>query len=308
MKEQVTNFNRVGLDTTLYRIPNESIIKKIKATIGLRKLIKKRRFSLIHCHWGYNAIIAYNWTIPIITTFHGSDLQGVVKENGLRTIKGYIIVFLSRLSTLLSSYNIFVSARLVRSIPKKILNEKNIIIPMGYDSKLFKHINKSAARNMLSLDLKKKYVLFAGNYSKSVKGYPLARKVINLLDESYELIKLDYAPYEKMVIYMNASDVLLMTSYQEGAPVIIKEALACDLPVISTDVGDVREIIEFVPGNFISKKRNPVKIANLIRRSIEMEPTNVGSKKMEKYTAKKMNNRVLGIYLDLLQQVQKFND
>ena len=308
MREQVTNFNSVGLDTTVYRIPNESIIKKFKATIDLRKLIKKRRFSLIHCHWGYNTIIAYNSTIPIITTFHGSDLQGDVKENGSRTIKGYFIIFLSRVSTLLSYYNIFVSARLARSIPKKVLNKKNIIIPMGYDSKLFKPINKSVARDMLSLDLRKKYVLFAGNYSKSVKGYSLAIKVIDSLDESYELIKLDYASYKGMAIYMNASDVLLMTSYQEGAPVIIKEALACNLPVISTDVGDVKEIIKFVPGSFVSKRRDPVKIANLITRSIEMDSTNVGSKKMGKYTAKKMNNRVLGIYLDLLKKSQKFND
>jgi len=308
LREQVTNFNSVGLDTTVYRIPNESIIKKFKATIDLRKLIKKRRFSLIHCHWGYNTIIAYNSTIPIITTFHGSDLQGDVKENGSRTIKGYFIIFLSRVSTLLSYYNIFVSARLARSIPKKVLNKKNIIIPMGYDSKLFKPINKSVARDMLSLDLRKKYVLFAGNYSKSVKGYSLAIKVIDSLDESYELIKLDYASYKGMAIYMNASDVLLMTSYQEGAPVIIKEALACNLPVISTDVGDVKEIIKFVPGSFVSKRRDPVKIANLITRSIEMDSTNVGSKKMGKYTAKKMNNRVLGIYLDLLKKSQKFND
>jgi len=308
LREQVTNFNRIGLDTTVYRIPNESIIEKFKATIGLRKLIKKRRFSLIHCHWGYNTIIAYNSIIPIITTFHGSDLQGDVKENGSRTIKGYIIIFLSRVSTLLSYYNIFVSARLARSIPRKALNKKNIIIPMGYDSKLFKPIDKSVARDMLSLDLQKKYVLFAGNYSKFVKGYPLAMKVINSLDESYELIKLDYASYKEMAIYMNASDVLLMTSYQEGAPVIIKEALACNLSVISTDVGDVKEIIKFVPGSFVSKERDPGKIANLITRSIEMDSTSVGSQKMGKYTAKKMNNRVLGTYLDLLQKSQKFND
>ena len=94
---------------------------------------------------------------------------------------------------------------------------------------------------------------------------------------------------------------MLMTSHQEGAPVIIKEALACNLPVISTDVGDVKEIIKYVPGSFVSKKRDPIKIANLIKQSIEMDSTNVGSNKMKKYTAKNMNNRVLDIYLDILQ-------
>ncbi len=306
--EQVTNFNKIGFDTTVYRIPNESILKKIKAAITLRKLIKKRRFSFIHCHWGYNTIIAYNSTIPIITTFHGSDLQGDVKEDGSPTIKGYIIIFLSRISTLLSYHNIFVSSRLARSVPKKVLNKKNTIIPMGYDSKLFKPINKGVARDMLKLDQKKKYILFAGNYSKSVKGYSLAIKVINSLDKSYELIKLDYASHKAMATYMNASDVLLMTSYHEGAPVIVKEALACNLPVISTDVGDVKELIKYVPGSYVSKKRDPKKIANMITRSIEIGSTNVGSKIMRNYTAKKLNDRVLGIYLDTLQNNWKSND
>ena len=154
--EQVTNFNKIGFDTTVYRIPNESILKN-KSCNNSKKINKKRRFSFIHCHWGYNTIIAYNSTIPIITTFHGSDLQGDVKEDGSPTIKGYIIIFLSRISTLLSYHNIFVSSRLARSVPKKVLNKKNSIIPMGYDSKLFKPINKGVARDMLKLDQKKIY-------------------------------------------------------------------------------------------------------------------------------------------------------
>ena len=70
-------------------------------------------------------------------------------------------------------------------------------------------------------------MLFAGNYSQNVKGYPLADAVMKILDESFEIIKLDYVPHDDIIYYMNSSEVLLMTSYSEGSPVIIKEALAC---------------------------------------------------------------------------------
>ncbi len=305
--EQVEYVKNNGIDVTVFKIPNQHLIKRLKAIFNLQLLIRNGKFSLIHCHWGYNTVFAYSSKTPIITTFHGSDIQGHVKGNGTITLKGKLMMLVSRISASLSSVNIFVSSRLTKNIPKKVLN-RSFIIPMGYNSNLFKPSSKSKARFQLGLDQNVKYMLFAGNYSKSVKGFPLAIKVINSLDESYELIKLDYASHKEMVNYMNASDVLLMTSYQEGAPVIIKEALACNLPVISTDVGDVKEVIKYIPDSYVIKRRDPIKIATLIKRSIEMGSTNVGSKIMRKYTAKRMNNRVLGIYLDILQNERKFID
>ena len=243
--DQVKYVKNNGIDVTVFKIPNQHLIKRLKAIISLQLLIRNGKFSLIHCHWGYNMVFAFNSIIPIITTFHGSDIQGDVKTNGTNTLNGNIMMLMSRISASLSSCNIFVSSRLTRNIPKKILN-KSYIVPMGYDSKLFKPSSKSKARFQLGLDQNMKYVLFAGNFSQPVKGYPLALETMSFLSDSYELLKLDYNSYKDVVHYINAADVLLMTSFKEGSPVMVKEALACNLPVVSTDVGDVKEMIKSI--------------------------------------------------------------
>ena len=300
LHEQIEYMRDRGFITTIFKIPNASIMKKLIAIIDLRKLIRTSKFTLIHCHWGYNTIFAYNSKIPIITTFHGSDLQGDVNYNGSITFKGKILIGLSKIGALLSTNNIYVSKRLERLKPKINLNKNFFIIPMGYNSKLFRPLDRKRAKEVLCLNIRKKYILFAGNYSQPVKGYSLAMETMNYLDASYELIKLDYAKYSDMPKYMNASNVLLMTSYQEGAPVIIKEALACNLTVVSTDVGDVKEITKDVPGCFIAKSRDPKKIAELIKKSISIDLTSVESIKIKKYSANKMNNKLKGLYLEKL--------
>jgi len=305
--EQVDYVKNNGIDVTIFKIPNQHLIKRLKAIFSLQLLIRNGKFSLIHCHWGYNAIFAYSSKTPIIITFHGSDIQGHVKVNGTNTLKGNIMMLISRISASLSSSNIFVASRLTRNMPKKILN-RSYIVPMGYNSNLFKPSSKSKARSQLGLDQNMKYVLFAGNFSQPVKGYPLALETMSFLSDSYRLIKLDYNSFENMVHYINAADVLLMTSFKEGSPVMVKEALACNLPVVSTDVGDVKEMVKSIPACFIFKNKNPKHISKLLEMSIKMRESNLGSKKMIQFTAKKMNKRVLISYFETLNKRIKYEE
>ena len=296
LKDQVSFLMKKGVGITIFKLPNGSIISRIKSIISLRLLIRTKRYDFIHCHWGFNTIFAYNHKIPIITTYHGSDLQGVIDKSGKLIIKAYVLIFFSRLSTYISKANIFVSERLLRSVPRKIINETNIILPMGYNEKKFRPLNKIESKNKLGLSKKKKYVLFAGNYSQNVKGYLLADEVMKILDESFEIIKLDYAPHDDIIDYMNSSEVLLMTSYSEGAPVIVKEALACGLPVVSTDVGDVKNLIKLYPNCFVVKTRDPQEIASLVIKSTNTKIQNLSFKGITAYTGERMNNKLYKFY------------
>lgn len=96
---------------------------------------------------------------------------------------------------------------------------------------------------MLGLPSDGRVALFVGDPARPEKRYWLAQKTVNLLVSriQVELIVASSGPYEQVPLYyMNACDALLLTSSHEGSPNAVKEALACNLPVVSVDVGDVR--------------------------------------------------------------------
>lgn len=120
------------------------------------------------------------------------------------------------------------------------------IIPHEIDFDVFRPMDQQQARAILGLDPGKKYLLFAANPEIPVKRFPLAAAVADEVRQqipSVELLVVYKEPQDRLAVYMNACDVLLFTSYQEGSPNIIKQAMACNLAIVSTDVGDVREII-----------------------------------------------------------------
>tara|TARA_B110000438_G_scaffold138965_1_gene134267 strand:- start:2273 stop:3208 length:936 start_codon:yes stop_codon:yes gene_type:complete len=300
IKDQFIQLQKSGLETSLFRLSGNSIIKKIRIIIQLRDYIKKENFDIVHCHWGYNTLFLYNINIPIVTTFHGSDLQGIDNKNFSIKLKSNILIFLSRLACYISVHNIFVSNKLMKASPKKIENITNTVIPMGFDTRLFKPISKSFSRKRLGINEKKIIILFAGNFKKSIKGYTLAIEVMKLMDDNFQLIKVNYNDHTDIPYFINASDVLLMTSFKEGAPVMIKEALACNTPIVSTDVGDVKEAIKGIPGCYVSKNRNPQILAELIKKSVNIGCHGIGFDKMKKYNSKRMTKKVIGVYKRVL--------
>jgi glycosyltransferase involved in cell wall biosynthesis len=121
-----------------------------------------------------------------------------------------------------------------------------------------------------------KFVLFSGSFKNSVKNYPLAKAAIHhlndrvVLSSSIKLVELKgYSP-EQVCLLLNACDIALLTSLSEGSPNFIKEAMACNRPIVSTDVGDVRDLVEGIPGCFISES-NPKDVADKIKQALEFE-------------------------------------
>jgi len=172
----------------------------------------------------------------VVTTYHGSDI------NDARVFP------FSRLNMVLSAYNIFVSEK---NRQKSNLARKQSLIPCGIDTTLFRPLEKDQARKLLKLDEDKKYVLFAGAFANQVKNAGLAQEAMTLLTNT-NLIELRAYSREEVALLLNAVDVVLMTSFTEGSPQIIKEAMACNCPVVSVPVGDVADITDRVAGCFIS--------------------------------------------------------
>lgn len=130
------------------------------------------------------------------------------------------------------------------------------VIPHGIDLDLFRPIPQDEAREAVGWNGESKQVLFPYDPSRELKDFPRAERVVDLVRESYdgriELQSLGSVDHDRIPLYMNAADAMLLTSKHEGAPNTVKEALACDLPVIGTDVGDLRERLDGIDGCAVS--------------------------------------------------------
>jgi glycosyltransferase involved in cell wall biosynthesis len=174
--------------------------------------------------------------VAVVTTYHGCDINRL-------TLRVFSIF-----SILLSSYNIFVSSKQVKKV--KVFLKGYQVIPCGVDTNIFYPIAKLEARKKLGIDINKKIVLFSSTFTREEKNSLLAINAIKMLS-NVELIELDGYSREEVCLLMNACDAGLLTSIREGSPMFIKELMACNRPIVSTNVGDVEENILGVEGCFL---------------------------------------------------------
>ncbi len=220
----------------------------------LRVFIAERPFDCIHAHFVTSALLAnLQKRVPVLATFHGSDIN--LRQNRP----------MSAIVEILSRRTVYVS----ESLRKKALMQirsKNIVIPCGVNFDLFVPRDKTEARNILGLIPSQKYVLFSSSFDNSIKNYSLAKAAVDLLnDANIKVLELKNYTREQVAQLMVAVDVALMTSHSEGSPQFVKEALACNCPVVSTNVGDVREVIKDIEGCYLTTYE-PSDIADKLKR------------------------------------------
>ncbi len=246
--EQAEAVQQGGMEVDFFTIEGKGWKGYLSNRPLLIKKIKEFKPNVIHAHYGLSGLLANTQRkIPVITTFHGSDINDPE------------VFRFSKWAIRLSAWNIFVSEKNIQVAKVK---HKYSLIPCGVNTNLFKPIDKQVARNELGLKPDEKLVLFAGSFDNPVKNSALALQAINFLPE-VRLLELKNYSREEVALLMNAVDVCLMTSLNEGSPQFIKEAMACNCPIVSVDVGDVKEQIEDVENCFITEAR-PEKIAEKI--------------------------------------------
>ena len=281
VKEQAESVESLKIETNYFLIRGKGFWGYLKNLPELKKRITDFNPDLIHAHYGLSGLLAtLQRKIPVIITFHGSDAY-------LLKIK-----FLSKIAARLSKFNIYVSKKIQERIDK---NNHNAIIPCGIDLDIFQPIDMKIAREELNMEPNKKYILFASHFNNSVKNAPLAFTALNKLNNKAELLELKNRSRDEVNLLLNACDLLLLTSISEGSPQIIKEAMACNCPIVATDVGDISDVIKGTDGCYITAFETE-EAAKKIKLALDFNKRTNGRERIQDFDNNVIAKKIFDVY------------
>lgn len=300
VKEQVDSLREAGVDVDVLAFDGSDRIRNyLEAGRTLRRTLRENPHNLVHAHYGLTGVVARMQTrCPVVVTFHGSDLLGEVGSRKQYTLQGKVKTVISRLVALCVAQRIVVADML----KSKLWLRSAVTIPMGVDLSLFKPMAPREAREQLGLPHDKQRVLFVAHPNDHTKRFDIAQAAVRLLQEAklnIELLPLYNVPHHQVPLYMNACDVLLLTSMHEASPCVIKEAMACNLPIVSVNVGDVAERIDGVEGCYLCD-RTPQDVAAKLCKVLENGRRIDGREEMQNLSLQGVARKVIAVYEDTL--------
>ena len=304
IKEQIASLAETGIQSDIFFINarEKGKLEYIRAFFRLRKLLKQ--YDLVHCHHVYSALV-------VLLLMPDKKVIVSFLSDGLKEM-GKVLPFLRRII-----YNFIIKRSFARifkkGIPKKFAGDPySFYLPNGVNTDFFCPMDKVQVKKELNLDLSKKYLLFVSFYNlhRKEKRYDIYKKVVDLLRSKYnlpmveELLMVD-VPRENAALYFNASDIHLLVSDYEGSPNSVKESLSCNIPVLSTNVGNVNDIISKTDFCHIADSNNPEKLAKEAYRLLTDEKKGMDLRKIifdkgmdMRSTAQKLKN----IYISVLNK------
>lgn len=305
IKEQGEALREAGIDIEYFPVNGKGLKGYWRSTQRLRKHLKERHYDLIHAHFvlsGWVAVVAARKT-PVVISLMGSDAYGqYVGENK--------VTFFSRYLTLLTFLiQPFANAIISKSenIARYVyLTRKSFIIPNGIDTRKFKS-GATDYRDELALSGDKKHILFLGSERSVRKNFRLAREAVSCLKRNdVELINPYPVSHQFIPKYLNSVSVLAVCSYMEGSPNVVKEAMACNCPIVATDVGDVKWVLGKTDGCYIASFR-PEDYAAKLSEALEFAQTygrTQGEERIKQLglDSRSVAQRVIDIYKKVLNK------
>jgi glycosyltransferase involved in cell wall biosynthesis len=241
-----------GINVDFYTIKEKGLLGYLQNVLPLRKQLKSNSYNLIHAHYGLCGLIALLGRIAgpkLIISFMGNDLLGDHARNGKNTLVGNLLVLINQFCARYFDYIIVKSDEMAH----KISSDNIAVIPNGVSISQFIPMEKQAALNKIGWDPDFRHLFFLSDPYRPEKNLRLTENALRKLKTEKVLLHfLKDIPHDDSVLYYNASDVCILTSFHEGSPNVIKEAMACNRPVISTDVGNVKEVFGNIEGCYIS--------------------------------------------------------
>jgi glycosyltransferase involved in cell wall biosynthesis len=288
LRAQARSLKEQGVEVQLFCIEGAGIKGYFNSLLSLRRLISNTQFDIYHAHYYLSGIVSIlAGARPLVVSLMGSDL---ISSSLSRS-------FINLFNRFFWDACIVKSSQMLRLLQT---NSHNYLIPNGVDINLFKPLDKAECMRKIGYNPSMKHILFLADPSRREKNYNLAAEAVKNLGEiKAELHVIHDVPYEDIPVYMSASDVLLLTSLHEGSPNVIKEAMACNLSIVATPVGDVPEVINEIPGCFITKF-DASEIAEKLKDALSFIGKTGGRDKILQISSSEIALRIIELYKKLL--------
>jgi len=286
------SLRKLGLEVVFFDLTGRGIKGYLSNIPRIRQQARLEKPDLLHAHYSLSGIVtALACTgIPCGVSLMGSDVNasGTVTRTLLRLFAFFNWKFI-----------------IVKSgeMHRKLGIRKAAILPNGVDCELFFPMDTGLARTQLQWDPEKKHILFASDPERPEKNYALARTALDLLEKEappFDVHFLQGIPFEEVVYHYNAADVLLLTSRHEGSPNVIKEAMACNCPIVATAVGDVADVTAGTAQTCVTGF-SALQIAGALQTILSSPAKSDGRGRIDRYDSRKIAEKLAEIYRKTLQ-------
>lgn len=237
---QGESLKSIGHDVEYFTIKGKGIRGYLSNIFTLRRYLKKNNFDIVHAHYSLSAMVAsLAGAFGIVVSLMGSDVNGSGKT---KTLLRFFHRFFWR-SCIVKT----------KEMSDKLGFSSLEIVPNGVDISKFFPIDSTLAKKQLNWDVDHFHILFAANPDRYEKNFTLAKQSFDSLNqEKAELHTFSNTPHDDINIWLNAADLVILSSLWEGSPNVIKEAMACNKIILSTEVGDIKWLFGDQQGFFIS--------------------------------------------------------
>lgn len=289
--EQGESLRKCGVDVDYFLIEGNGILSYFKSVKTLKHKIKEFAPDIVHAHYGLSGITAVlQRDVPVVTTFHNGETLGF-KQN-----------FLSSLASLFNKYTIYVAQHIYDKTYFKRKKDYTIM-PCGVTLEDLPVLDYNSTREKLGFKSDTKYILFGGAFSNLRKNYPLLKSAVELIkDVKINIIEMKGLSRMQTTELMCACDVFALPSKSEGSPQALKEAMACNCPIVATDVADIKYLLGDVYGHFICTFEAE-NVADKIRNAIAFNGRTKGRDRILKMglTNEQVAKNLIEIYKHVLK-------
>lgn len=290
--EQGEAIRKQGVEVDYLAIKGRGLLSYFTQRKALMQKINEFKPDLIHAHYGLSGITAVLQNkVPVVTTFHNGETLSFASN------------FLSSLFSLRTKFMVYVAQHIYDLTYFK--RKKNyVILPCGIDLHECVITEKEQARKELNFDPNKKYILFGGGFDNLRKNYPLLKAGIELLNrDDIEVLEMKGLTRLQISKILSACDLFALPTKSEGSPQALKEAMACNCPIVATDVADIKHLLGDLEGHYICSF-DPKNVAEQVEKALAFNSRTKGRERIIELglTNDLVAKKLVEIYTDILNK------